>query len=306
MPAAKSPLPDPPIFFIVGPTAVGKSAIAAEVATRSNCEIVNADAFQVYEGMEILTAKPGPELLQKARHHLIGIIDPKSSFDVAQYRAKATEAIAAIHEKGGFPLVVGGTGMYVRALTHGIADLPQANAEIRAELEGLPLDELLARYERLDPQGARRIDANNPRRLIRAIEVCLLTGKPFSSFRKEWERKPEHVGGVCLQMERTELYRRIDLRTEEMIHSGLLEEVRGLPELGPTASQAIGFSEAKQCLAGVISWEEAVLRIQQATRNYAKRQITWFKRESCFEPIDAQAPGVVETIASQVRAFFQS
>lgn len=299
----QSPAPRP-IFFIVGPTAVGKSAVAAEVAQRSGCEIVNADAFQVYEGMDILAAKPGPDLLAKAPHHLIGIISPRASFDVAQYLSKASAAIESIYNRGRFPLVVGGTGMYVRALTHGLADLPQANPSIRAELEGLELCELQARYAQLDPEGANRIDRNNPRRLIRAIEVCLLTGKAFSSFRSEWERKPAHVGGFCLQMDRETLYRRIDLRTQQMFREGLLEEIRALGDLGLTASQAIGLRDARECLAGAISQQEAIAQIQQATRNYAKRQMTWFKRESWLCPIEANRPDVLEAIAGEILRFF--
>jgi tRNA dimethylallyltransferase len=293
------------IFFLVGPTAVGKTAIAAEVAAACNCEIVSADAFQVYQGMDILTAKPSPEILQRVPHHLIGNVPLSESFDVGKFQSAAFEAISEIYARGKFPLVAGGTGLYVRALTHGLADLPKADLTVRSELETLTLGQLQMRYETLDPIGAKQVDANNPRRLIRAIEVCILTGKPFSSFKEEWSRKPENIGGFMLHRERPDLYDRINLRTREMLNAGLLEEVNQLGITSPTASQVIGLREARECLAGEITQEEAISRIQQATRHYSKRQMTWFQRESLFTPVSAETNSAIQTIIRETGNFFR-
>ena len=293
------------IFYLVGPTAVGKTSIAAEVAEACHCEIISADAFQVYQGMDILTAKPSQEILQRVPHHLVGTIPLTKSFDAAQFQAAASAAAAQIYARGKFPLVVGGTGLYVRALTHGLAELPTADPELRSELEPLSLEQLNRRYQELDPKGAMSIDSKNPRRLIRAIEVCLLTGKPFSSFRTEWRIPPENVAGVFLQRERRELYQRIDLRTEEMVKAGLFEEVKHLGQIGATACQVIGLAEARGFLAGDLTPEKAVDQIRQATRHYAKRQITWFQRETHFNPMDAERGSLATEISHMIRGFFR-
>ena len=296
--------PSPRLFFLVGPTAVGKTAIAAEVAAECNCEIVSADAFQVYQGMEIVTAKPSPETLGKVHHHMIGVVPASKCFDVARFHSMAAQSIADIITRDKYVLVAGGTGLYVRALTHGLADLPTANPAIREELAPLSLNQLQTQYRSLDPEGFLKIDSNNPRRLTRAIEVCILTGRPFSDFRKEWERQPDNIGGFLLQRDREDLYRRIELRTEEMVRSGLFEEIQDLSELSPTASQAIGVSEAQQFIRGEITKAEAINRIQQLTRNYAKRQMTWFKKEAAFAPIDAAVNNPATAIIREVRNFF--
>ena len=279
-------MPVSPLFFIVGPTGVGKTNLAVEVAAQCNGEIIGADAFQVYTGMGILTAKPSPELRAKVPHHLIDLISPRQKFDVAQYLEIANRAAIEITRRGRLPIVVGGTGLYVKALTHGLSDLPKADPELRLKLERLTLEELQQRLIELDPVGATQIDFKNPRRLIRAIEVCELTGKPFSSFQNKWSQPTRSVSGFFLTRDRDELYSRIDERVEEMMRDGLLDEVQALKECGATASQAIGIKEARACLKGEITMNECVAQIQQTSRHYAKRQMTWFKRESVFEPIN--------------------
>jgi tRNA dimethylallyltransferase len=319
----------PRFFCIAGPTACGKSALAAEVALRCDGEIVGADAFQVYDGLDILTAKPARELRERVPHHLIGCVPLALRFDVAQYRALALAAIRAIAARGRLPVVVGGTGLYFRSLTHGLADLPQADAALRAELSALPLAELQQRYKRLDPAGAERIDMQNPRRLVRAIEVCELTGRPFSSFR-EWPAtegspggSPSHARGaaregeapaeprgVLLGRSREELYRRIDARVVAMFGAGVVEEVRACGEVGATAAQAIGFREIKALLRGEISKADCIAAIQQATRRYAKRQLTWFRREPSFGHLDlSSSPDFqtsIDTVAQAALRFASS
>ena len=278
-------------FFVVGPTAVGKSAIAAEVAQRLGVEIVSADAFQVYRGLDLLTAKPDAATLAKAPHHLIGVVPLSEEMNAEKFRALAE----AIIQRGKPVIVVGGTGLYVKALTHGLAKLPGADAKIREKLEGATTGELLRSLQALDPNGAETIDRRNRRRLIRAVEVCLLTRKPFSSQRVEWTQSlPEN--GVLLSRDRAELYARINHRVEAMFAAGVVEEVRAVKNLGASAEQALGLREIRALVAGEISQAECIARIQQATRRYAKRQLTWFQRQTNFSPLNLSAHRTSEAV----------
>ncbi|PYI91734.1 MAG: tRNA (adenosine(37)-N6)-dimethylallyltransferase MiaA [Verrucomicrobia bacterium] len=271
-------------FFIVGPTAVGKSELAAEVAQRLGAEVVSADAFQIYRGLDLLTAKPDRATLAKAPHHLIDAVPLSEEMNAEKYRAMAGRIIA-----GDKPvIVVGGTGLYVKALTHGLAKLPGADAKLREKLERATNEELWRSLCALDPAGAEKIDGQNRRRLIRAVEVCLLTGKPFSSQRIEWNQSlPEN--GLLLSRERIELYARINQRVEEMFAAGVIEEVRAKKNLGPTAEKTLGLREIRALLAGKISQAECIAKIQQLTRRYAKRQLTWFRRQTNFAPLNLSA-----------------
>jgi tRNA dimethylallyltransferase len=273
------------VFFIVGPTASGNSDVAAAVAALCGAEIVSADAFQIYEGLEILTAKPDRELRARVPHHLIGEIPLTHSFDVAQYLGRAACVIREIRARGKVPIVCGGSGLYLRALSRGLADLPAADAELRAGLETLPLAELAHRFAEHDPLGATQIDLQNRRRLIRALEVCMLTGKAFSSFRDEWNQPVPDARGVLLTRPRDTLHARIDRRTEAMFAGGVHREVADVREIGPTAEQTIGWREIQALLAGTMDRAECIAAIQQATKRYAKRQLTWLRRESGLEVV---------------------
>jgi len=279
--------PTPPNFFIIaGPTAVGKSGIAVAVAERCGGEIIGADAFQIYRGLDLLTAKPSPELRTRVPHHLIGEIPLTQSFDVAQYLALARERIAQVHARGRVPMVVGGTGLYLRALLRGLADLPGADAELRAKLEARPLADLQRQLSELDPESIGRIDLQNPRRVIRALEVCLLTGRPFSSFRAEWSAESSPSCGVALTLDRETLHRRIGHRTAAMFDAGVVEEVAHCGEPGPTAGQVLGLREILAHIRGEINRTQCFESLAQSTRQYAKRQMTWFRREPALEMID--------------------
>jgi tRNA dimethylallyltransferase len=278
-------------FFIVGPTATGKSELAAVVARELGAEIVSADAFQIYCGLDLLTAKPEPATLAKAPHHLIGAVPLSEEMNAQKYRAMAEAVI--VRDK---PLiVVGGTGLYVKALTHGLAPVPGAHPKLREKLERATNQELLRSLRALDPQGAQTIDRQNRRRLIRAVEVCLLTGKPFSSQRVEWNQLLRE-NGVLLIRDRAELYGRIDRRVEEMFAAGVVEEVRTVKDLGPTAEKTLGLREIRALLAGEISQAECIAKIQQATRRYAKRQLTWFQRQTNFAPLNLSAHRPAEAV----------
>ena len=299
------PLENSTPFLLLGPTAVGKSDLAVAVAERCGGEIVSADAFQVYAGLDVLTAKPSTELRARVPHHLIGEVPLIQSWDVAQWLDAARSRIAEIHARGRTAIVVGGTGLYIRALTRGLADIPPASPALRAELAAQSLLELQRRLAELDPEGVRHIDVKNPRRVIRALEVCLLTGRPFSSFREQWDVSPTGWRGIVLTRDREELHARIDRRTEEMFAAGVVEEVRAIGELGPTASQTLGLREIRAHLAGEITPGECVAAIQQATRRYAKRQRTWFRREADFREVNLSAitdgHALADAIAREVR-----
>jgi tRNA dimethylallyltransferase len=276
------------VFFIVGPTATGKSELAAAVAQRLGAEIVSADAFQIYRGLDLLTAKPDLPTLAKAPHYLIGTVPLPEEMNAEKYREAAQKIIQEIQARGKPVIVVGGSGLYVKALTHGLAPLPGANQKLREKLEGATSQELLRSLRALDPPTAENIDQQNRRRLIRALEVCLLTGKPFAPQRTGWGRALAD-NGVFVYRERPELYARIDRRVEEMFEAGVVEEVRAQENLGPTAEKTLGVREIRALLAGEISPAECIAKIQQATRRYAKRQLTWFQRQTNFAPLNLSA-----------------
>lgn len=278
-------------FFIVGPTAVGKSGLAAEIAQRVGADVVSADAFQIYRGLDLLTAKPDPATLAKAPHHLIGVAPLNEEMNAEKYRA-AVEEIAA---RGKPLIVVGGTGLYIKALTHGLARLPGANPKLREKLERTTSDELFRSLRALDPEGSEKIDRQNRRRLIRAVEVCLLTGHPFSAQRTEWNQESP-TDGVLVYRERAELYDRIDRRVEEMFAAGVVDEVRDEKDFGATAGKTLGLREIRALIGGEISQTECVARIQQATRRYAKRQLTWFHRQTNFPSLNLSAHHPAEAV----------
>src|ERR1700730_16553803 len=283
-------------FFIVGPTATGKSDLAADVASEIGAEIVSADAFQIYRGLDLLTAKPDVSTLAKAPHHLIGTTPLHEEMNAEKYRRAASRAIDEIHSRGKLAIVVGGSGLYVKALTHGLARLPESDPKLREKLNAMSLDELRSRLIELDSEAAGKIDMKNRRRVLRALEICLLTGKPASAQPKEWTvpKGADHddpgstipATGVFVFRDREELYARINQRVEGMFESGVIEEVRAAGEMSTTASQMIGFREIRQLLNGEMSVTQCVAAIQQATRRYAKRQLTWFRRQTNFSPLN--------------------
>jgi tRNA dimethylallyltransferase len=278
-------------FFIVGPTATGKSEIAADVARKVGAEIVSADAFQIYRGLDLLTAKPESSTLAKAPHHLIGTVPLIEQINAEKYRRAAEHAIEEVNLRGQLAIVVGGSGLYIKALTHGLASLPESDPKLREKLNAMSLDNLRSQLVELDPDSAKKIDIKNRRRLVRALEICLITGKPASGIvagvgdsGRLGSSIP--VTGVFVFRERNELYERINQRVEMMFERGVIEEVRTATEISQTASQMIGLREIRELLAGKKSIPQCIAEIQQATRRYAKRQLTWFRRQSNFLPLN--------------------
>jgi tRNA dimethylallyltransferase len=283
------------VFFVVGPTAAGKSEIAADVASELGAEIVSADAFQIYRGLHLLTAKPAAATLAKAPHHLIGTMSILDEMSAAKFRERALGAILEIHSRGKFAIVVGGSGLYVKALTHGLSTAPAADPDLRARLNELSLHDLQKKLLGLDPEAADKIDLKNRRRLVRAIEVCLLSEQKISGQRKEWE-SDVGTNGVFVFRERDEIYDRINRRVEAMFENGVIEEVRNAGAMSATASKMIGLHEIRELLDGKMSILQSVAGIQQATRRYAKRQLTWFRRQTNFQSLNLTLLTHVEAV----------
>jgi tRNA dimethylallyltransferase len=281
-------------FFIVGPTATGKSELAADVAREIEAEIVSADAFQVYRGLDLLTAKPDASTLGKAPHHLIGTTPLHEEMNAEKYRRAASRVIGEIHSRGKVAIIVGGSGLYIKALTHGLAPLPESDLKLRERLNAMSLDELHTQLAELDPEAAQKIDLKNRRRVVRAVEICLRTGKPVSEVVAGVGDSGQPAltipaTGVFVFHDREELYARINQRVEAMFENGVIEEVHAAGKVSSTASQMIGFREIHELLDGPAdagSIKQCVAAIQQATRRYAKRQLTWFRRQTNFSPLN--------------------
>jgi tRNA dimethylallyltransferase len=278
-------------FFIVGPTATGKSELGADVAREMGAEVVGADAFQIYHGLDLLTAKPDVPTLAKAPHHLIGTMPLDQEMNAEKFRRAAADAINQIHSVGKPAIVVGGSGLYVKALTHGLAPLPEIDPKLRAKLNALTTEALRSQLAAFDPETARKIDVKNRRRLVRALEICLLSQRPASAVLAGVGKSGEpgqtiSATGIFVFRDRDELYERINHRVEAMFEEGVIEEVRAVRAVSSTASQMIGFQEIRELLAGKMSILQCVAAIQQATRRCAKRQLTWFRRQTNFKPLN--------------------
>jgi tRNA dimethylallyltransferase len=278
-------------FIIVGPTATGKSELAADVAREVSAEIVSADAFQIYRGLDLLTAKPDASTLANAPHHLIGTVPFTEAMNAEKFRRLGLRAIDEINSRGRLAIVVGGSGLYIKALTHGLAPLPESDPKLREKLNAMSLDNLRAQLVELDPEAAKKIDIKNRRRLVRALEICLITGKPASEVVAgvgDSGRPGLSIPatGVFVFRDRNELYERINQRVKAMFEKGVIEEVRAAAVTSATASQMIGLREIRELLGGKKSLPQCIAEIQQATRRYAKRQLTWFRRQSNFLPLN--------------------
>ncbi len=278
-----APVIPPVIPVLGGPTASGKSDLALELAERFGLEIISADAMMVYRGLDVGTAKPSPDERSRVPHHLLDVAEPDETFSAVRYVRLAEMAIAETLERGRLPLVVGGTGFYIRALTEGLPTVPAADPEAQRplweRLEQGGLDALEAELYRLSPDDARRAQ-RNPRRLVRALEIWARTGRSPTSFPPAPPRY--HYSKRRLEPERGALVERIERRTAEMFAAGLVAEVRGLLERFPdstTAFQAIGYKEVRAALEGEYPLADAPDAVTRATRRYARRQETWFRRE---------------------------
>jgi tRNA dimethylallyltransferase len=276
------------VAVLVGPTAVGKTGVALDLASALGAEIVNADSMQVYQELDIGTAKPTP--LERARvpHHLVDVADPDAPYDAARYAREGRKVIAALHRRGVLPLVVGGTGLYIKALLSGLfrqeESVRQERPRLTQELADQGLPALLARLESLDPATAQRLAPGDTYRILRALEVVEATGRPLSDLHAahNFQDRPYLTLKLGLDLPREELYRRIESRVESMLAQGWLEEVRRLLQRYPPGIkplQALGYRHLVAYLEGRLTMEEATLQTQKETRRYAKRQLTWFRAD---------------------------
>jgi tRNA dimethylallyltransferase len=299
----------PPLILIVGPTAVGKTELAIQLAEQLNGEIVSADSRLFYRGMDIGTAKPTHEEQARVFHHLIDIADPDEILSLAVFQQKARQVIADIHTRKKMPFLVGGTGQYIRAVTEGW-NPPEVKPDerLRSELEKLKDENniywLHEKLKGLDPLAAERIDPRNYRRTIRALEVIMTTGKRFSEQRGQSE-SPYHLITVGLRRPRPELYERVDQRIDAMFANGFLEEVKTLLDRGYSSSlptmSAIGYRECIRVINGELSEEHAKAEIRRATRIFVRRQANWFKESDPNIKWFKVEKGVMETIESYLR-----
>ncbi|RYD18442.1 MAG: tRNA (adenosine(37)-N6)-dimethylallyltransferase MiaA [Verrucomicrobiaceae bacterium] len=284
--------PEP--IYICGPTASGKSSLAISVAKEMNGEIVNADAFQLYRGLEIVSAAPPDNERAIVPHHLYGVLEPTEAADAQRYVELARPLIEEIQSRGKTPVVTGGSGLYLKFLTHGAAPLPTGDATLRAQMDTRTLEDLVAQLTELDPVEASRTALQNRRFVSRALEICLLSGQKASDLRDGWEKQTSEIAsklrGIVIQRTRPDLHKRIALRTWAMLEGGALEEVEALKDFSDNCGKAIGFREVRALLDGEIDRATCEDLINAATRQYAKRQETWFKREKWLE-VRMTAPG---------------
>jgi len=276
------------IIVIVGATASGKTAVSIELAKKVNGEIISADSMQVYQYMDIGTAKPNYEEQDGIRHYLLDVVMPDEHFNVAMYREHAIKAIEEILQKGKVPIIVGGTGLYINTLVNGIefAEIPHRIDDTnqlmkRYEREGI--DSLYEELKQIDPDAAQIIDKNNVRRVIRALEIYKVTGKTKTQLDKESIKEVKYDYRMFgIEWKREELYERINQRVDIMLKNGLIEEVKNITEnfkISNTAIQGLGYKEVIEYLNGNLNYEEMVEKIKLETRHYAKRQLTWFRRD---------------------------
>jgi tRNA dimethylallyltransferase len=277
-------------YYICGPTASGKSALALEMARQLDGEIVNADAFQLYRGLEIVSAAPSGHERSLVPHHLYGAIDPTEAADAGTYMRLAKPVIEEIQSRGKTPIITGGSGLYLKFLTHGPAPLPTGDAKLRAELDARPLQDLVAQLSAHDPVEASRTALQNRRIGSRALEICLLTGQKASELRDQWETKTREISaslrGIVIQRGRPDLHARIAARTRAMLEGGAIAEVAALTKVSRNLEKAIGFREIRSLIAGEINRATCEELINAATRQYAKRQETWFRREKWLTAVN--------------------
>lgn len=289
------------VYILLGPTGVGKTALSLLLARTLNTEIISADSMQIYRHMDIGTAKPSKEERQAVRHHMIDIVDPWESFSTGEYVTRVVPVIEGLHNQGKIPLVVGGTGLYIRAMTRGIFSGPSADWDLRNELLGKEEADKGSLYEdltALDPLAASRIMRADTRRVVRALEVCLKSEQKMSDLHRLLTRSlPYEFLKAGITRDRKELYRMIEQRVDRMMAEGLLDEVRGivsligqhgnsLPLESFPAMQAIGYKELVVHLAGNATLDEAVRLVKKRSKLYAKRQFTWFRREPDITWVD--------------------
>ena len=304
---ASTPAP----WYLAGPTAVGKSEVALLLAEQHGGEIISMDSMQVYRGLDLGTAKPTASERARVPHHLIDVAELTEAFDAAKFITLAQAAIADIQGRGRRPILCGGTGLYFKALLEGLGESPPSDAQLRAELEQMPLEELLRELAVRDAVTFHRIDQKNPRRVVRALEVIRLTGRPFSEQRTGWTKVEQPgVRLVALSRDAADLRARTDARVDVMFACGLMEETRQLLTRGlaenKTAMQAIGYRQCIEHLRGERSLPETVALVKQKTWQFAKRQMTWLRHQLPVQWLAIQPGESAASVAARFTALAQA
>ena len=273
-----------PVIYITGATASGKSALAMRLANRLGGEIISVDSMQVYCGLNIGTAKPSAQEQNEIQHHLIDVAQLSEAFDAAQFVSLAQQALKIIWKRGRVPIFCGGTGLYFRALIEGLGESPPSDESLRDELAQMPIESLVTELSIKDPEAAKQVDLKNPRRVLRAIEVIRLTGRPYSEQRIGWDnvdKAPQNL--FCISREVDVLNQRIHKRVDEMFNQGLVEETQTLIKKGlrnnRNACQALGYRQVLDLLDGKLDLENVVHQVKTKTRQFAKRQRSWFRNQ---------------------------
>jgi tRNA dimethylallyltransferase len=302
----------PKVIVICGPTGIGKTAVSLRLAEKLGGEIISADSMQIYRYMDIGTAKPTADEQNHILHHLIDIVDPDEDFDAVRFAKMARQKVMQLHQRGVMPLVVGGTGLYIKALLQGLFQSNPADPKIRERLIQEAAENGSSRlYDRLkavDPDTAERLHPNDAYRIVRALETIESTGRSISGHHQDhgFADEPFHALKICLQMDRQKLYDRIDRRVDLMIEAGFLDEVQKLLGMGYTADlksmQSIGYRQVVDFIEGQLPWDECVRTLKRDTRRYAKRQFTWFGAD---QQIQWYEPGQLNDIIRLIKGFWE-
>jgi tRNA dimethylallyltransferase len=283
---------------VTGPTGAGKSALAIALALRVGGEIIGADAFQIYAGLPILTAQATEDQLSLVPHHLVGFLDLRQGFDAAMYANEAWRCIRDIQSRGRVPILAGGTGLYLKALTHGLAEMPKADLDLRASITAMPIEHALASLSEKDPAAPAAIDTRNPVRVRRALEIVMLTGRPLAESRSAWSEDKGLFRGLVLTRDREDLRSRIAANVDAMFASGVVEEVKAATHAGDDAARAIGFREIQQLIRGEMTESACKSAMVLATQRYAKRQLTWGRTQFNFPSLNLSGSTTPEAALS--------
>ena len=300
------------VIILLGPTGVGKTGASILLAQALQTEIISADSMQIYRHMDIGTAKPSKEEMSAVKHHMIDIVEPSETFSTGKYVERVVPVIEGLHARGKIPLIVGGTGLYIKAMTRGMFSGPSADGSLREELlrrEEGDKGSLFASLQKLDPDAAARVMPSDTRRIIRALEVRLKTNTGITELQKDLTRPlPYEFIRIGLTRERKELYGLIEKRADSMLEQGLVAEVKKLLRINPgkTAMQAIGYKEIALSLNGEISLGEAARMIKKRSKNYAKRQYTWFRQEKDINWLDVSGLFQHEKIYEPIEIFLEN
>lgn len=289
----------PMTLFLAGPTGSGKSAVAVELAEMLGAEIVSSDAYQVYRELPILTAAPSPEDRARILHHMVSIIPVQMPWDATEHYHRAMRCVKDIHSRGKTAMITGGSGLYFKFLSHGLSEAPPGNAALRASFANYSTEELYARLASLDPEGAVLTNSSNRRYVERNLEIVLAGGKPLSFWKRNW-LKPPRGPGWAITREVPELDSRIALRAARMMQEGAVEEIATLGPCSATAERTLGLALIRSMLRGEITREICQAKLALATRQYAKRQRTWLKREQWLRELPADQNSTARQLAKRI------